>query len=77
MRYAVAYDVGRAVNPMLVEGQIVGGLTQGIGGALLEELAYGDDGQLRGRLLHGLPAADRGRGRRRATCWSPRTRPRR
>lgn len=42
-RYAVAYDVGRAVNPQLVEGQIVGGLAQGIGGALLEELAYGDD----------------------------------
>ena len=42
-RYAVAYDVGRAVNPQLVEGQIMGGLAQGIGGALLEELAYGDD----------------------------------
>jgi len=45
-RYAVAYDVGRAVNPMLVEGQIVGGLAQGAGGALLEELAYDPDGQL-------------------------------
>jgi carbon-monoxide dehydrogenase large subunit/6-hydroxypseudooxynicotine dehydrogenase subunit gamma len=46
VRYGVAYDVGRAVNPMLVEGQIVGGLMQGLGGALLEELAYGEDGQL-------------------------------
>jgi carbon-monoxide dehydrogenase large subunit len=47
-RYAVTYDVGRAVNPKLVEGQIAGGLAQGIGGALLEELAYGhDDAQLR------------------------------
>jgi carbon-monoxide dehydrogenase large subunit/6-hydroxypseudooxynicotine dehydrogenase subunit gamma len=45
-RYAVAYDVGRAVNPTLVEGQIVGGAAQGIGGALLEELRYDDDGQL-------------------------------
>jgi CO/xanthine dehydrogenase Mo-binding subunit len=45
-RYAVAYDVGRTVNPMLIEGQIVGGAAQGIGGALLEELAYGPDGQL-------------------------------
>lgn len=45
-RYAVAYDVGCAVNPMLIEGQIVGGAAQGIGGALLEELAYGSDGQL-------------------------------
>ena len=45
-RYAVAYDVGRAVNPMLIEGQIVGGAAQGIGGALLEEFAYAPDGQL-------------------------------
>ncbi|MQA73379.1 MAG: molybdopterin-dependent oxidoreductase [Solirubrobacterales bacterium] len=45
-RYAIAYDVGRAVNPMLIEGQIVGGAAQGIGGALLEELSYGADGQL-------------------------------
>ena len=43
--YAIAYDVGRAVNPKLVEGQLVGGLAQGIGGAILEELAYADDGQ--------------------------------
>jgi carbon-monoxide dehydrogenase large subunit len=45
-RYAIAYDVGRAINPMLVEGQIVGGFAQGLGGALLEELAYDDAGQL-------------------------------
>lgn len=45
-RYAIAYDVGRAVNPVLVEGQIVGGLVQGLGGALLEDLAYDADGQL-------------------------------
>jgi carbon-monoxide dehydrogenase large subunit len=43
--YAIAYDVGKAVNPRLVEGQLVGGLAQGIGGALLEELAYDRDGQ--------------------------------
>lgn len=45
-RYAIAYDVGRAINPMIVEGQLVGGLAQGIGGALLEELVYDDEGQL-------------------------------
>ena len=45
-RYGVAYDIGRAINPLLVEGQIVGGVTQGVGGALLEELRYDDDGQL-------------------------------
>ena len=44
--YTVGYDVGRAVNPVLIEGQIVGGAAQGIGGALLEELVYDDDGQL-------------------------------
>ena len=44
-RYAIAYDIGRAVNPMLVAGQLQGGLAQGIGGALLEELVYGTDGQ--------------------------------
>jgi carbon-monoxide dehydrogenase large subunit/6-hydroxypseudooxynicotine dehydrogenase subunit gamma len=45
-RYAIAYDVGKAVNPVLIDGQIVGGLVQGLGGALLEELAYDADGQL-------------------------------
>jgi CO/xanthine dehydrogenase Mo-binding subunit len=45
-RYVVTYDVGRAVNPRLIEGQIVGGLAQGVGGALLEELAYDPGGQL-------------------------------
>jgi carbon-monoxide dehydrogenase large subunit len=45
-RYAVAYDVGRAVNPQLIEGQIRGGLAQGLGGALFEELAYDENGTL-------------------------------
>jgi carbon-monoxide dehydrogenase large subunit len=44
--YVVGYDVGRAINPVLVEGQVVGGAAQGIGGALLEELAYDESGQL-------------------------------
>ena len=44
-RYVVAYDVGRAVNPMLIEGQIQGGAAQGIGGALLEEFLYDGAGQ--------------------------------
>jgi aerobic carbon-monoxide dehydrogenase large subunit len=43
-RYLVAYDVGKAVNPMLVEGQILGGVAQGLGGALLEEFTYSDGG---------------------------------
>ena len=44
-RYFVAYDIGKAVNPMLVEGQIVGGAVQGIGGAMYESIAYDASGQ--------------------------------
>ncbi|RAI44158.1 xanthine dehydrogenase [Rhodoplanes roseus] len=44
-RYLVAYDVGRAVNPMLIDGQIVGGLAQGLGGALYEQFTYDAQGQ--------------------------------
>jgi carbon-monoxide dehydrogenase large subunit len=44
-RYLVAYDIGKAVNPMLVEGQIVGGVAQGIGGALYENFIYDDRGE--------------------------------
>ena len=44
-RYVVAYDIGKAVNPMLVEGQIVGGVAQGLGGALFEEFLYDAGGE--------------------------------
>jgi aerobic carbon-monoxide dehydrogenase large subunit len=44
-RYLMAYDVGRAVNPMLVEGQLAGGFAQGIGGTLLEEFLYDERGE--------------------------------
>jgi aerobic carbon-monoxide dehydrogenase large subunit len=44
-RFLVAYDIGRAVNPMLVEGQIAGGLVQGIGGSLFEEFLYDERGE--------------------------------
>jgi carbon-monoxide dehydrogenase large subunit/6-hydroxypseudooxynicotine dehydrogenase subunit gamma len=43
--YLVAYEVGRAVNPLLVEGQLLGGVAQGVGGALLEHFQYDDAGQ--------------------------------
>jgi carbon-monoxide dehydrogenase large subunit/6-hydroxypseudooxynicotine dehydrogenase subunit gamma len=43
-RYLAAYDVGVAVNPMLVEGQITGSMAQGLGGALLEEFTYDESG---------------------------------
>jgi carbon-monoxide dehydrogenase large subunit len=44
LRYVVAEDCGPMINPSIVEGQIAGGTVQGIGGALLEELAYDEDG---------------------------------
>jgi hypothetical protein len=44
-RYLIAYDIGRAVNPTLVEGQFAGGFAQGVGGALLEEFLYDDRGE--------------------------------
>lgn len=44
-KYFVGYDVGKALNHALVEGQIAGGVAQGLGGALLEEFRYGEDGQ--------------------------------
>ncbi len=43
-RYFIAYDIGRAINPALVEAQIVGGFTQGLGGALFEEFTYSEAG---------------------------------
>jgi carbon-monoxide dehydrogenase large subunit len=57
--YAVAHDCGVVVNPMLVEGQIMGGAAQGLGGILLEGIAYDANGQLlSGSLLdYALPTA--------------------
>jgi carbon-monoxide dehydrogenase large subunit len=46
LRYVVAEDCGTMVNPMIVDGQIHGGVAQGIGGALLEHLAYDEQGTL-------------------------------
>jgi CO/xanthine dehydrogenase Mo-binding subunit len=46
LEHVVAQDVGRALNPALVEGQMRGGAAQGLGWALLEEMAYDENGQL-------------------------------
>ena len=46
LRYAVVHDCGRIINPMIVEGQIHGGVAQGVGGALYERMEYDDSGQL-------------------------------
>lgn len=46
VRYVVADDMGRVINPTIVKGQIHGGVVQGIGQALYESVVYDDDGQL-------------------------------
>lgn len=58
-RYVVVTDSGRLINPMIAEGQIVGGIAQGLGGALLEHLVYDGDGQLLSSSLldYALPSA--------------------
>jgi carbon-monoxide dehydrogenase large subunit len=47
LKYVVIHDCGRVINPLVVEGQIEGGVAQGIGGAFYERLAYDEEGQLR------------------------------
>ena len=46
LKHVIAQDAGRAINPLAVEGQMVGGAAQGLGWALYEEMAYDEDGQL-------------------------------
>ena len=47
LKYVVVHDCGRVINPLVLEGQIEGGVAQGIGGAFYERLAYDAEGQLR------------------------------
>jgi carbon-monoxide dehydrogenase large subunit len=51
LRYAVAHEGGVEINPQVVDGQVVGGVAQGLGGALFEEFRYGPDGQPRSTTL--------------------------
>jgi CO/xanthine dehydrogenase Mo-binding subunit len=46
LKYCVVHDCGTLVNPMIVEGQVHGGVAQGVGGALYERMAYDETGQL-------------------------------
>jgi carbon-monoxide dehydrogenase large subunit len=59
-RFIAVDDCGNAINPLLVDGQIVGGFAQGLGQALLERIAYGEDGQLlTGTFMeYAIPRAD-------------------
>ncbi|HEX3688212.1 MAG TPA: xanthine dehydrogenase family protein molybdopterin-binding subunit [Solirubrobacteraceae bacterium] len=60
LAHVIAQDVGRALNPALVEGQMQGGTVQGLGWALLEELAHDEHGQLTtGTLVdYAMPTAE-------------------
>jgi aerobic carbon-monoxide dehydrogenase large subunit len=60
LRYIVAHDCGRVINPIIVEGQVHGGVAQGVGGALFEEMVYDETGQLlTGSLMdYAVPKAD-------------------
>jgi carbon-monoxide dehydrogenase large subunit len=60
LRYVVVHDCGRQIHPVIVDGQTVGGLAQGLGVALGEHVAYGEDGQLlTGTLMdYPVPRAD-------------------
>ena len=46
LRYCVVHDCGNLINPMIVEGQVHGGVAQGVGGALYERMEYDENGQL-------------------------------
>ena len=60
VKYVAVDDCGRVINPMMVEGQVHGGIAQGIGQALYEEAVYNEDGQLlTGELMdYVVPKAD-------------------
>ncbi len=60
LRYVAVHDSGRPINPMIVEGQLHGGVAQGVGAALMEELVYDAGGQLlTGSFMdYALPRAD-------------------
>jgi aerobic carbon-monoxide dehydrogenase large subunit len=48
LRFLVVEDCGRMINPMVVEGQVHGGIVEGLGGAIFEEISYTEDGQIKG-----------------------------
>ena len=75
-RFVAVDDCGNIINPMIVEGQIHGGLTMGLAPALFEEIVYDENGNILSGTLRRLPAADR-RWRRRSGRSARRSRRRR
>ena len=63
-RFVAVDDCGTRINPMIIEGQIHGGLTDGVGIALMEQIAFDEDGNCLAGLADGLPDPDRPRGAR-------------
>src|SRR5678816_1200621 len=61
VQYTIVEECGRMLNPRIVEGQLHGATAQGLGGALMEEIVYGSDGQnLSATLLdYAIPIAER------------------
>jgi carbon-monoxide dehydrogenase large subunit len=59
LRYLIVEDCGRMINPLIVDGQVHGGVAQGIGGAMLEHLVYDESGQMLSQTLmeYLLPSA--------------------
>ncbi len=48
LRFLVVEDCGKMINPMVVDGQVHGGIVEGLGGAIFEEISYTEDGQING-----------------------------
>jgi aerobic carbon-monoxide dehydrogenase large subunit len=51
LRYVVVHDCGKVINPLIVDGQVIGGVAQGVGGSLYERLAYDPQGQIQNASL--------------------------
>ncbi len=73
-KYVCVDDIGNIVNPLIVSGQVHGGLVQGIAQALWEEAVYDDSGTLVVRRVRRLPAAHGGRHDRASTSSTRRRR---
>ena len=61
LRYIAVDEIGNVINPQIVDGQIHGGITQGIAQALWEEAIYDENGNLTTGSMHVIPRAERGR----------------
>ena len=76
LRYCVVHDCGRLINPAIVEGQIQGGVAQGVGGALYERMVYDEHGQLQNASFMDflMPYVTEVPTRSRSTTWRRRRR---